>query len=727
MPDMGTTVGLINSLTAGVKEDVAGKLEAPSTAGTSGQVLVSDGNGGQVWGDIDAGEVVIDSTLSVAGAAADAAACGELKTQIDDLEEVAVIEAESEKSTYHNERDITKVTVYGNALAFGNVKLANKRNIIPNYPQTTMSQNGITCVQNGRFFKVTGETSGNVTFRFPTVPFEDVTAGDYTIMVVGSDSWTVASGSECYFEIYCYDSDGENQKLAAVYPYQNTNQRTYNRTINTGKNIAMSVNMVCKTGVNFGDGVTFFFGIYPQGYSVTDTGSTVASDASVDVNINAASYPNGVDTMMHESIATYHPTVKQYVDEHDVYGELGYTLPEAFGAKGDGYTDDTSAVSACITYAIANNVPVRGYGKYLITTPIDIAGDKLDIYLFKIIYTGSNYAIGYQGKNSTINIQHIDSSGVGVYINATTATTLYNAFTFNAITATKDGVQIYANYNCYQNRLVFEKINAGASYCCILITRAANTETGYISEWNIVGGMLTGGLWGIKGIMNDAMKFDVHTEGLGSDGNGGAFYSTNGQIPSIMYARTGEIVMHNTYLKLAGTYEVQGVPFLFPSRITLQSIDISDLTGSYNSENAALITDLSVQTEAQSNVLLTKHLTLWVNRFQFPQHAYKVLEVTEDLDMTDQYYNGIIPQKIIADNVVADINLHPTYAANCLNNFVVEQKNDGEIDIYDCVGNLIFDGSEQGNGVFNLTAYVVGNNALKFDLSNQAWDIQKIS
>ena len=73
MPDMGTTVGLINSLTAGVKEDVAGKLEAPSTAGTSGQVLVSDGNGGQVWGDIDAGEVVIDSTLSVAGAAADAA------------------------------------------------------------------------------------------------------------------------------------------------------------------------------------------------------------------------------------------------------------------------------------------------------------------------------------------------------------------------------------------------------------------------------------------------------------------------------------------------------------------------------------------------------------------------------------------------------------------------------------------------------------------------------
>ena len=86
MPDMGTTVGLINSLTAGVKEDVAGKLEAPSTAGTSGQVLVSDGNGGQVWGDIDAGEVVIDSTLSVAGAAADAATCGALKTEISDIE-----------------------------------------------------------------------------------------------------------------------------------------------------------------------------------------------------------------------------------------------------------------------------------------------------------------------------------------------------------------------------------------------------------------------------------------------------------------------------------------------------------------------------------------------------------------------------------------------------------------------------------------------------------------
>ena len=85
MAEMGAVVGMIEAFTSGVEAEMAGKLEAPSTAGTSGQVLVSDGNGGQVWGDIDAGEVVIDSTLSVAGAAADAKACGDLKTAVDDV------------------------------------------------------------------------------------------------------------------------------------------------------------------------------------------------------------------------------------------------------------------------------------------------------------------------------------------------------------------------------------------------------------------------------------------------------------------------------------------------------------------------------------------------------------------------------------------------------------------------------------------------------------------
>lgn len=60
--------------------DISGKLNAPTTSGTSGQVLTSNGNGGQVWANVGTGSIVIDPTLSVAGAAADAKACGSLKS-----------------------------------------------------------------------------------------------------------------------------------------------------------------------------------------------------------------------------------------------------------------------------------------------------------------------------------------------------------------------------------------------------------------------------------------------------------------------------------------------------------------------------------------------------------------------------------------------------------------------------------------------------------------------
>lgn len=76
------SAGIFASIMTNQKKVIGEKLDAPETAGTSGQVLVSDGEGGQVWGDIEAGEVVIDNTLSVSGAAADAKKAGD---EISDL------------------------------------------------------------------------------------------------------------------------------------------------------------------------------------------------------------------------------------------------------------------------------------------------------------------------------------------------------------------------------------------------------------------------------------------------------------------------------------------------------------------------------------------------------------------------------------------------------------------------------------------------------------------
>ena len=65
-----------------LQEDLEGKIDVPQAAGTSGQVLTSDGEGGVVWAEVGAGEIVVDPTLTVEGAAADAKVTGDEITAI---------------------------------------------------------------------------------------------------------------------------------------------------------------------------------------------------------------------------------------------------------------------------------------------------------------------------------------------------------------------------------------------------------------------------------------------------------------------------------------------------------------------------------------------------------------------------------------------------------------------------------------------------------------------
>ena len=61
----------------GVKSALDGKINEPSSEGTSGQVLATNGNGGRTWVTPTGSGVVIDTTLSVSGAAADSKAVGD--------------------------------------------------------------------------------------------------------------------------------------------------------------------------------------------------------------------------------------------------------------------------------------------------------------------------------------------------------------------------------------------------------------------------------------------------------------------------------------------------------------------------------------------------------------------------------------------------------------------------------------------------------------------------
>ena len=69
-----------NSIQVPTIEDLAEKLDVPSTAGTAGQALVTDGNGNVSWGDV---EIEVDATLTQQGEPADAKATGDEFTRVD--------------------------------------------------------------------------------------------------------------------------------------------------------------------------------------------------------------------------------------------------------------------------------------------------------------------------------------------------------------------------------------------------------------------------------------------------------------------------------------------------------------------------------------------------------------------------------------------------------------------------------------------------------------------
>ena len=118
-----------------------------------------------------------------------------------------------------------------------------------------------------------------------------------------------------------------------------------------------------KTGLRSGKytDYTLWYGLFASDVTITNTGQTVANGSTYSADISGISV---INSLQHESTVSAYIDTKDYVDKQITertasfitYPDLTYLSPEMFGAKGDGATDDTSAINQCIAQAITNNL-----------------------------------------------------------------------------------------------------------------------------------------------------------------------------------------------------------------------------------------------------------------------------------------------------------------------------------------------------------------------------------
>lgn len=136
------------------------------------------------------------------------------------------------------------------------------------------------------------------------------------------------------------------------------------------------------------------------------------------------------------------------------YSDLGYVTPEMYGAKGDGTTDDTTAVQS----AINTKKPVLMAKKYHITSGLTVSADNTvincpgsiaidsDITVFSITSSYNNiYVNKISGPDGTFSSNLWTFVGTAVHFDASAATVSYNTVSVGNIDKVKYAFKLTAS------------------------------------------------------------------------------------------------------------------------------------------------------------------------------------------------------------------------------------------------------------------------------------------
>lgn len=436
--------------------------------------------------------------------------------------------------------------------------------------------------------------------------------------------------------------------------------------------------------------------------------------------------------------------------------DLGYLTPEMYGAKGDGSTDDTAAINACV--AAATGKPVRGFNRYRVNGALVFTGNNKDIYLHYVdsvatsgdaiclnalksaVFTvgalysktaGSALSLTGGTRRCRIQIDYLsNTAGYGITFGTEGDGNTMNNITALSVQAALDAVAtVPAGGSNFYNEFHLAELQSTQGSCiahmneCYFFGGKVKAPLGYVvdsclnckfydfsMEHELLGGIRNASSCMFTGFRTiELADYGTETE-TGKKGYSSIFklsgavrpnrFISSNHLPltnidaSEMYDREQLLAYFSTALEDNPSQS-------YASRPTVIDADVYNCSyyafWEYLNGNGLLD---APPVNAGYNVSLGKRCLVFLGRKIVIPESRQTVTVTEDIDLRNPV-NIWLPSRIIM-GADAAVTLSDSYCSMGIDTLTVDQTGHTAV-IYDRNGSVIFNGSGYAPGVYEIS------------------------
>lgn len=688
----------------------------------------------------EGGSAVIDASLTMSGAAADAKATGDRLLEVE-YQTITTEEAYEHKDLPEGEKT---VTINGNGAWGETAYVCSGEDLIPRKAlNRTFPYNGVTITRNDKTYHIEGTS----TAAFSAYVLEssndllidlDESIAGKSIKLYSFSKTLIGAGLGLVVELL----DSSDTQVLRKSIYIGREKTIYSSTIVAPATTAkMRVSLSISANVEFNHDIAFYVATENE---LTEVSASTSNLIDNDVS-NLFTFPYESTVAVKLPLDDY----IQYIANTSDGGTVTYLTPEDFGAVGDGYADDGAAIAQCLATASQTKQTVFMAKKYYVTSPIDIGYEGLQIIINDIIYDGTETAVKIHAPQNSIKIHSIASSGIGIsFTGDSTYNVRYNDVEVNTIESASHGIAFFVggNKSIYQTTVKFNFIKAGGSNCYGICYINGGDGEGFVGENNFYGGHIRDCEWAVYACNGNSKFYGIHIERNVQ----GGFYIT-GYI-TIFHPRNAE-AQRDGALPFYKFIDTNYLNIYNSGNVPIDEYDLSEAVDTNENStplresqfgviNGGIIARSADGENTESSTVYCDRAYVWGKYLiMTPRMQYRKVVNTEELDTTTLGQEETIeevralsqlPTKFIVNTVDTQIYLHESYCAFGFNEFEVEQANGFTCKVYDKMDNLIFDGAEQGNGVFKFKAYKDATyceensyGAIRVDFLGHYWEVTK--